>query len=100
MNAELRTHPALGRPMVGHLWRRCRLFRDALVSLYAAVALFAVASLAGGTTQALGGDGHWITISLTGLGIVVILSGVVQLIRESRLLLDVFEAHIEELERR
>ncbi len=94
------THPALGRPMVGHLWRRCRLFRDALVSLYAAVALFAVASLAGGITQALGGDGRWITISLTGLGIVAILSGVIQLIRESRLLLDVFQSHIEELERR
>jgi hypothetical protein len=62
--------------------------------------VFAVASLAGGITQALGGDGRWITISLTGLGIVAILSGVIQLIRESRFLLDVFQSHIEELERR
>ena len=96
----MRSHPALGRPMVGHLWRRCGLFRDALVSLYAAVAFFAVASLAGGITQALGGEGRWITISLTGLGIVAILIDVVQLIRESRLLLDVFQAHLEEIERR
>ena len=93
---NLLTHPELGRPMAGQLWRRCRLFRDALVSLYSAVALFAVASLAGGMIQVLGGDGRWVTISLTCLGIVAIVCGVVQLIRESILLLDVFQGHLEE----
>ena len=94
------THPDLGRPMTGHLWRRCRLFRDALVSLYAAVALFAVASLAGGLIQAFDRDGRWVTVTLTCFGIVAIVYGVVQLIRESTLLLDVFKGHLEEIERR
>jgi hypothetical protein len=93
------THPELARPMANHLWRRCQLFRDALVSLYVAVAMFAVASLAGGLTQALGGDGAWVIIALTCLGIVAIVYGVVQLIRESRLLLEVFESHLQEIDR-
>ena len=93
------THPELGRPMSGHLWRRCQLFRDALVSLYAAVALFAIASLAGGLTQAFGGDGTWVTIALTCGGILAIVYGVAQLIRESTLLLDVFRSHLDEIDR-
>ena len=92
-------HPELGRPMADHLWRRCRLFRDALVSLYVAVALFAVASLAGGVAEAVGGDGTWVTLGMTCVGILSILLGVVELIRESRLLLDVFEGHLEEIRR-
>ena len=94
------THPELQRPMAGHLLQRCTLFRNALVSLYVSVAFFAVASLAGGITEAVGGDGAWITLALTCLGIVSILYGVVQLIRESTLMLDVFRGHLDEIERR
>jgi len=79
------------------LLRRGRMFRDALVALYAAVALFALAALGGGLLAWHRQAAYWLVMGLTCLGIAAVLAAAVQLVRESLLSFAVLESHAEEL---
>jgi hypothetical protein len=79
------------------LLRRGRMFRDALVALYLAVALFALAALGGGLLAWHREAAWWVVMGLTCLGIAAVLVAAVQLVRESLLSFAVLEVHAVEL---
>ena len=66
-----------------HLIYRGKMFRNALVSLYLSVGLFALASLLGGITFLWMDISFWLIIILTFLGISGLLFAAYELIRES-----------------
>ena len=80
------------------LYKRCRLFRNALVSLYSSVTVFSFAGLLGGVMHLTQMTGVWWSIMLSSLGIIFLLFGAIELIRESILSLDVIEEHIRRLD--
>jgi len=67
------------------LFARSEYYRDALVGLYASVALFAAGSLLGGVVNLWRPDSLWIVGGLTIMGIVCIVWAAVQLLREALL---------------
>ncbi len=79
------------------LWRRARLLRAALVSLYGASGLFALAGLIGGLAEASGHDGRLMLMTMTCVGVFLVVFASVGLIAESRLLLGVFRDHYQQL---
>jgi hypothetical protein len=87
---------AHAKGLAGHLIRRATLFRDALVCLYIAVSVLAFAALAGAATSIWMRGSYWVTLSLTGVAILFLLYGSAQLLRESRLSLDVIRGHMDE----
>jgi hypothetical protein len=76
-----------------NLLRRSRLFRDALVSLYASVALFSLGSLLGGVVNLWRPESLWFVGGLTIIGIGCVVFASVQLIRESLLCLQIIQEH-------
>ena len=84
----------------GHLKLRCLLFRNALVSLYVSVALFALASLLGGITLAWMDLSYRIIFGLTGVGIASLLYAASQLIRESVLSYEIIKTHEDRYQKR
>ena len=80
------------------LLERGTLFRSALVCLYLAVALLALASAVGGVMALLGHGGQIALMALTCGAIFCLLLAAGQLFRESRLSLDVLREHVEDLE--
>jgi hypothetical protein len=83
-----------------HLLLRARLFRNALVSLYVSVSLLAAASLLGGIINVWWGQGKWVLLVLTALGVAGLLVAAVLLIRESWALVDVIRDHGRQIARR
>lgn len=82
------------------LLHRARLFRNALVYLYSSFASFCLASLLGGlATQWMSISGLTVLI-LTCAGILGLVVASITLVRESRLSLDVIEAHFQHLEKK
>ena len=80
---------------LGHLRRRARLFRNALVSLYLSVALLAISSVVGTIANrwsvAWLAPASWVAAGMTILGVVIVAFAASQLIRESIMLLSVIE---------
>ena len=84
-----------------HLLQRSTLFRNAMVSLYISVGLFALAGLIGGLMSITTTNQFYVVWSvglLTGLGIISLIFASIELIRESTLSLDVIREHYSELE--
>ena len=81
---------------VCHLLYRSKLFRDALVSLYISVALFAVASLVGGLSVHFPDNGPTLVAGLTFGGVLFLLFASTQLVRESLLSLKIIQEHVQE----
>lgn len=79
-----------------HLWSRARRFRNALVSLYLCVCIFALTSLIGVTLEVLGVSSRVAIVALTGLGCLCLLYAAYQLVRESFLSLESIEGDIKE----
>jgi hypothetical protein len=77
------------------LRQRARYFRDALVALYACVALFALASLSGVLFEVLDRGPRPAVIGLTSIGIMSLLYAAYALIREALLSLDIIERHLK-----
>lgn len=78
------------------LVRRARLFRDALVTLYVAVALLALAGLTGAIALTVAGfGGRTVVVVLTGGAVLAILWASFLLIRESRQALRAIVRHVE-----
>lgn len=73
---------------------RARRFCNALVGLYVAVSLIALAALSGVVDVAGFESGSRVGIGLTGLSVVAILYPSTQLIREARRSLEVLEDHL------
>ena len=74
---------------------RARRFCNALVGLYVAVSLIALAALSGVGAVVGFGAGFRVGIGLTGLSVMAILYSSTQLIREARRSLEVIENHLE-----
>ncbi len=75
------------------LAKRSTLFRNALVSLYLSVGLLSLAGLLGGLMDLWKSAAIIIVWVLTCLAILCLLFAAVELIRESRLSLDIIQAH-------
>jgi len=80
------------------LTKRSTLFRNALVSLYVSVGLLSLAGLLGGLMGPWESAAINIVWVLTCLAIVCLLFAAVELIRESRLSLDIIQAHSKHIE--
>ncbi len=79
------------------LYRRSRLFRNALVFLYSSVSIFSLAGLMGGLLQVTDIGGYWGVTILTGLGIFFLLLASLELIREAYLSLDIIRRHFKSI---
>lgn len=93
---RLLDHPdAHSRILSQHLLKRSRLFRDALVALYASVGLFALGSLLGGVVNLWQPESLWVvgTATMIGIGCIVYAAG--QLMREALICLSVLTDHSE-----
>lgn len=96
---RLLDHPdAHARIIARDLLRRSSLFRDALVSLYASVAMFSFGSLLGGVVNLWRPESLWVVGGVTILGIGCVMYAAVQLVRESLLCLQVLREHDDQLE--
>ena len=79
----------------GKMAYRARRFRNALVGLYVAVSLLALAALSG-VGAVLGFEsGYWVGIGMTGMSVLAILYSSTQLIREAGRSLEVIEDHLD-----
>lgn len=76
-----------------NLFRRSRLFRDALASLYVSVALFSLGSLIGAFVHFFWPTAVWIVGGFTLVGTGCVVFAAVQLVRESLICLEVIEVH-------
>ncbi|MCA8996566.1 MAG: DUF2721 domain-containing protein [Planctomycetaceae bacterium] len=88
---------AHARILAGHLLQRAALFRNALVSLYSSVGMFALGSLLGGVVNLWRPESLWVVGGLTILGISGLVYASVELIRESLLCLQVIRDHSEQV---
>jgi hypothetical protein len=79
--------------VAGHLLERSRRFRNALVSLYAAVTLLAAAGLLGVATAGWQPLSAALVLGLTALGIGGVAAAAVELVRESLRSLQILEEH-------
>jgi hypothetical protein len=96
---RLLDHPdAHAKILSRHLLRRSRLFRDALVALYASVGLFALGSLLGGVINLWRPESLWVVGGATMIGIGCIVYAAVQLVREALVCLQVVVDHTEQLQ--
>ncbi|MEM1127476.1 MAG: DUF2721 domain-containing protein [Bacteroidota bacterium] len=86
-------HPAEAPAMRPLLLRRGRLFRNALVSLYACVALLCIAALSGMGTAEWPDLAMWLVLPLTAVGVACLTFAAIELIRESCLSGHILEAH-------
>jgi len=91
---EVHRREQAGREVLDHLLRRARLFRNALVSLYLAVVLFALAGVIGCLLVTQPGVSMRVTTALTAGGIGGVILAAVELVRESLLSLAVIEEHV------
>ena len=82
----------------GHLYKRSRFFRNALVGLYISVMLFSLGGLLGGLMGIWDSNAFWIVAAFTGAGILCLLYASWELVRESILSLEVIEEHLKEIE--
>lgn len=80
-----------------HLLTRAVRFRNALVSLYCAVFVFISASLIGAVLDFAGQPPDAVVIALETVGIGAVGFASLELIRESRLSLDVIRSHIAQI---
>lgn len=74
---------------------RARRFRNALVGLYLAVSLLALAALSGVSAIVGFASGYWVGIGMAGLAVMAILYSSTQMIREAGRSLAVIESHLE-----
>lgn len=97
-------HRLLDRPdahariLSRHLLKRSTQFRDALVALYASVALFALGSLLGAVVNLWRPKSLWVVGGATILGIACIVFAAVQLMREAMACLKITVDHAEQLQ--
>ncbi len=76
-----------------HLVLRSTLFRNALISFYTSVGLFALGSLLGGLVNFWNPEGLWLVGGLTLLGIGCVVYSSIMLVRESLICLQVITQH-------
>ena len=90
-----RGHVTASAAAVARLLRRARLFRAAMVSFYVSVGLLALAGLFGGVATVLGTMARGVSAAPTGISVVAVVCASIMLVLESRLSLEVIEAHLE-----
>lgn len=96
---RLLDHPSRrAATLARHLLKRSALFRDALVALYASVAMFGLGSLLGGVVNLWQPESLWVVGGLTIVGIGCVVYAAVQLLRESLISIRVIREQSEELE--
>ena len=96
---HLLDHPdAHARILSRNLLERCRLFRDALASLYTSVGLFSLGSLLGGVINLWRPGSLWFVGGLIIIGIGCVVFASVQLVRESLLCLKIIQEHNDHVE--
>ncbi len=83
--------------LVRDLITRGRLFRDALVCLYAACGVFGLGALLGGLAEQSALMAEMVAFPLTMFGALLLVAASVLLVREARLSLRVLEYHEREL---
>jgi hypothetical protein len=81
------------------LMRRCVLFRNSLVALYASVGLFAFGSLLGGVVNLWQPESLWVVGGATMIGIGCVVFAAIQLVREAVICLDVLVDDYEALQK-
>ena len=81
------------------LYKRSKLFRNALIALYGSVGVFSLAGLLGGVLAFSQLEGYYWISSLTGLGIIFLFFASIELIRESTLSLDIIKDHIVSIDK-
>jgi len=82
--------------LIGGLLQRGRLFRNALISLYVAVALLATAGLTGVFAMFFKQVAAWLPAGLTGLAVAAVVYSALLLVQESRLSLGIMESHMHD----
>ena len=93
-------HHYHGQPEIScihHLLKRAKLFRNALICLYASAACLALASLSGGNWHLANQPAFWPVMLMTGVAVLALLLAIIALIRESCLSLEIIEKHAKEL---
>jgi len=91
-----REHPEVIQ--MADLDKRAKLFRNALVSLYACVFAFVLASAAGAVVEFGGGDPDVVVFSIAMFGILCLAYGSIALVRESMLSLEIIQSHMNTIE--
>ncbi len=81
--------------ILNHLFKRSKMFRNALICLYCAIGILVVSGLIGGIMSAYEADKTWIII-LTCAGIIFLFVATVILILESFLSLKIIEEHVKD----
>lgn len=79
------------------LWRRAVLFRNALVALYTSVASLALGSMLGALASLWLAESIWLVQGLTILGVLGLVYGAVELLRESVMSLHGLRRHRDQL---
>jgi len=85
------------KELTSQLFRRSRLFRNALITFYVCVGLLAVASILGGLLNAVGMWADILVMIMTCLGVLFMLLATIFLIRESILSLDIIKKHFDRI---
>ncbi len=86
-----------GTELLAHLHRRATYFRDALISLYVSVVLFASGSILGAIGSVLEVRANWVVLVVAPGGILALIFGAVILTRETILSLTIIEHHLDTL---
>lgn len=86
----------LGRDLI----RRGRLFRNALVCLYAACAIFGLGALLGGVAEETAAMGEAVAYPLTLVGVLLLVAASMMLVQEAALSLKILEYHEQEIRER
>jgi len=92
----IENHQNESKTILGHLLKRSKYFRNALVLLYLSVSLFAAAGLLGGITSGWSKISTIITIILTIFGILCLTAASIILIKESILSLEIIKSHLKQ----
>jgi len=92
-------HAGAGRDVCNTaLWKRAICFRNALVALYSAIAIFAIASLLGAIVSNWWSHALQWVAALTVVGIGAVIFAAVSLVREAVLSLRIVDLHFDNLD--
>ena len=92
-------HAGAGRDVCNTaLWKRAICFRNALVALYSAIAIFAIASLLGAIVSNWWSHALQWVAALTVVGIGAVIFAAVSLVREALLSLRIISLHFDNLD--
>ena len=98
MHRLIEHHPT-EESLAQDLIKRGRLFRNALISLYGACAVFGLGALLGGIAETTVSMAEWVAYPLTLVGCLLLVTASFMLVHEATLSFRILEYHERELQR-